>query len=345
MKPLRLRTLPRCLVCASTASRPAPDARPNAYSERLAVLLGCDEASLLEACANVECLACGLVRKLRFPQQDIMDALFRDELPAHPKGWDAMPGRFGPERYAAVLAEYEACIESADAAGRARCHRTLAGLLREHAAPGLHADLLEALAGGQVAPLRAALPALACKPWQPRPFGRYVGFSEPSLWRWFESQLGPIGSYAEVGCPLWGFLARPPHDRVRMSYFLADWPNYWGAGCHERGLSCRERIAAAPRVDVRPWASPPAERVDLLGAFQFLDHLEDPPSFVAQSLERARALALVLDGCVEPCAVQHLSAWSARAIDELARRTGVRMLTGFEPIRAAGNEVYLLVDD
>ena len=92
------------------------------------------------------------------------------------------------------------------------------------------------------------------------------------------------------------------------------------------------------------WAERCAQPLDLIGAFQYLDHLGDPLSFCREAFQAAPALLLILDGVDAPPAVQHLSGWSDRAIAWLAAATHKRVVQGFTAIEASGNRAWLLCD-
>lgn len=335
-------------MCRSPRWKASVASQPNLYSERLAQLLGWSEHDLLEACENRICVDCGLIYKGCWPSAEIIDRLFADEIAVHPKGWDAVSGCFSAQGFASTLAEFEHSLANAETNVAARCRRTLASLidsLVEWAELPRRAQLLAAIAADDLAVLRDALPELADLEWSPWPFKRFSGFAVPELWRWYESELGPVRNYAETGCPLWGFLCGRPEAHVELQYWNREWPNYWGESCHKAGIGCRQAIAADGRVQVSGWNAHAANRVDLVGAYQFLDHLEDPLSFVRDALARSRALSLILDSGTGPPSVQHLSGWSLAAIHALATRAGARVVHGFAPILASGNDVYLLVND
>ena len=95
------------------------------------------------------------------------------------------------------------------------------------------------------------------------------------------------------------------------------------------------------------WTLPhaPGLALDVIGAFQYLDHLEDPAAFVAEVFEHARALLLILDNVDAPVAIQHATGWGRAPLAWLADAHGKRLVDDFAAITPSGNHAWLLCDD
>ena len=340
-----LTDVPACPLCGSTRSDAESTPPANLYSEQLARITGCNESQLLAQVRNCRCADCGLWYKPRWFRPEPLRLLFTERVPDHPKGWDAVSDRFSEAGFERALEDYRHAMASGIAGDVARCRRTLASIVdsvRDIDAGGLRAHLFDAIAAGDLARLGALRPALAGRFAEPVAFKRFSGFSAPALWDWMESHLGPVRRYGEVGCPLWGQLSRPRGDEVQRHFFLRAETNYWGEGCRRDGRHCSQRLAACGGIAPQPW--PPADGLvlDVLGAFQYLDHLEDPAGFVAEAFRASRALLLILDGVDAPLAIQHFSGWDARAVAHLAAMHGKRVAADFAAINASGNRAWLL---
>ena len=340
-----LTDVPACPLCGSTRSDAESTPPANLYSEQLARITGCNESQLLAQVRNCRCADCGLWYKPRWFRPEPLRLLFTERVPDHPKGWDAVSDRFSEAGFERAREDYRHAIASGIAGDVARCRRTLASIVdsvRDIDAGGLRAHLFDAIAAGDLAPLDALRPALAGRFAEPVAFKRFSGFSAPALWDWMESHLGPVRRYGEVGCPLWGQLSRPRGDDVQRHFLLRAENNYWGEGCRRDGRHCSQRLAACGGIAPQPW--PPADGLvlDVLGAFQYLDHLEDPAGFVAEAFRASRALLLILDGVDAPLAIQHFSGWDARAVAHLAAMHGKRVAADFAAINASGNRAWLL---
>ena len=337
--------VPACPLCGSAHGDAESTAPANLYSEQLALLADCDEALLLERVRNRRCAACGLWYKPRWFRQDALRSLFTRHVPDHPKGWDAVSGRFSEAGFAREVEGYRQAIAADAALDIARCRRSLASIVDSITGldgTPLQSGLLAAIEAGDIAALESLQASLHGCFAQPAAFKRFSGFSSPSLWDWMESHLGPVRRYGEVGCPLWGQLARPGQDGVQRQFFQRPENNYWGEGCRRNGQHCSQRLATSGCADLQPWPPVAEPKLDALGAFQYLDHLEDPNAFVAQAMAGARALLLILDGVDAPLAIQHFSGWDRRPLERLATAHGKRLVSGFSAIEASGNRAWLL---
>lgn len=335
----------RCPLCGSAEAHAQDPAAKNLYSEMLAGLVGVDEDELVREVRNVSCAACGLVYKSRWFTAAALQRLFTELVPSHPKGWDVLSGRFTPENVRREVDAYAAALASADVAGQRRYQRSLSSILDSIPAlaeGNLGAGIRHAISTGDLPTLRAALPIFERTMDEPAAYKRFSGFSASQLWEYLEAEVGPVDHYAEVGCPLWGLLPRAARAGRLATYVARPEANYWSTGCRQGGLHCVERLCTVPGVAVAPWAAVPERPYAVLGAFQYLDHLEDPRGFLVDALKRANAVALILDDVEGGLAIQHFTGWTPAAIAWLARAAGARVHADFSHIRQSGNVLHLV---
>lgn len=337
--------VPACPLCGSRQTDAESTAPANLYSEQLALVAGCDEVRLLDAVRNRRCAECGLWYKPRWFRTEALRTLFTQRVPGHPKGWDAVSDRFSEHGFAREVDALRRAVDTGDALTLARYRRSLSSVVDSiigiEETP-LQRRLLDAIAADDAEALDRLKPELHGRFDEPVAFKRFSGFSSRLLWEWVESHVGPVHAYGEVGCPLWGQLARPAGEGAQRHFFLRQENNYWGEGCCQAGQHCSQRLAAGGSVSLQPWPPVADMRLDAVGAFQYLDHLEDPAGFVADVFRSARALLLILDGVDAPLAIQHFTGWDARSIARLAGMYGKRVACDFTTIEASGNRAWLL---
>lgn len=334
-----------CPLCqsGSASSHSAPN--PNLYSEMLADLTGTCEEDLLERVANVQCSDCGLIYKQQwFPQEQLI-RLFRERVPSHPKGWDVLSGRFSPENFQAEVSAYESALARNDRGQTARYRRALSSII--DSIPELNGtpeqnQLLSAIQQGDIATLRAANDLLRRTMSEPTPYKRFSGFSANSLWNYLEGRIGPIERYAEVGCPLWGLIPRAIEHGKIATWLDRPEPNYWSNGCHKQGTHCTDYLINTTGAHRASWSDTLEAKHDAIGAFQYLDHLEQPGQFMTELFERANTAAIILDAVDQPVYIQHLTGWTTKAMQWLADKHECRLHDDFEEIRSSGNALYLL---
>lgn len=342
-----LREVTACPLCGSAFFQMHSNSPPNLYSEKLAMLAGIDETELIECMPNLECRDCGLIYKRRWFPESALQELFLRGVPDHPKGWDAVSDRFSGNNFFAELYRYEQALAEGDEFGSARWRRALLSII--DSIPELQhrterTDIENALQSGDCAGVRRHESLICASMNSPAPFKRFSGFRSEAMWHWCEQRVGRIDAYAEVGCPLWGMLPIASAQGRRVSFLSRSEPNYWAGACRRDGQTCSARMQSACGVEVRPWDNVPKVEYTLIGAFQYLDHLEAPLAFMDQVFQRARSCALILDRFSQPPALQHLTGWTDRAIAWLADCLGKQVYDGFEPIRSSENCLYLLSD-
>ena len=337
--------VPACPLCGSQAQAQSNVSQPNLYSEQLALVVGCTEDVLLGQIHNVLCADCGLWYKPRWFHPDIVHTLFTERVPGHPKGWDAVSDRFSEQGFAHEVSAFRRAISAEAILDIARYRRSLASIVDSMTGmddTSLQRQLLEAITSGDINTLDRLQPALQGCFSVPAAFKRFSGFSSPALWEWMESYLGPVSNYGEVGCPLWGQLTRTANNGTTRYFFVRPENNYWGDGCCQGGQHCSQRLAAGGRVQLQMWPPAASVQLDAMGAFQYLDHLENPVAFVTEALRSARALLLILDAVDSPLAIQHFTGWDGQTIKRLAAMHGKRVADDFTAIDSSGNRAWLL---
>jgi hypothetical protein len=296
---------------------------------------------------NVQCRSCGLVYKRRWLPSALLQRLFQDKVPAHPKGWDAVSDRFRPENFVAELKAYRDALSGRDQEGIARWRRALTSIVEsipELSSRPERREILAAVAHGDCERVAGYATLIAKLMNEPVPFSRFTGFRSEAIWNWCERIIGPIEAYAELGCPLWGLLPIARARGVRVSFLTRAEPNYWSGACQKDNRSCLAHLESTIGIHQSEWQRHGTETYTLIGAFQYLDHLEAPGAFMRELFDRARSCALILDRLDRPLALQHFTGWTESAIAWLAQRFGKCVHDDFEPIRASGNHLYLLAE-
>jgi hypothetical protein len=334
-----------CPLCGSARRRHHSAPAPNLYSEMLARLTGVSEAVLLSEVSNVCCLDCGLVYKRNHLPRHALSRLFDEGVPDHPRGWDVVSGRFSANNFESELSAYREAIEQGDSREINRYRRSLASIVDSIPELAGREELLrlrKAILDGETATLQTLVPMLRSVMREPVPYGRFSGFSSGSLWAYLESKLGRIRTYAEIGCPLWGLLRHAQSQGCETVYLRRAEHNYWSSGCRRDGVHCVDHLVASTGIETAHWDECLPRRFDVIGAFQYLDHLDAPGLFMETLFHHAKAAAVIVDAIDTPVAIQHLTGWTSAAMIWLSRRLGCRLYPDFADIRPSGNQLFLL---
>jgi hypothetical protein len=335
-----------CPLCGSDFRQHHSQPGRNLYSEKLAAHLGTDEDELLASVINVECQQCHLIYKQRWFPASLLQTLFAESVPSHPRGWDVQSGRFSAANVQAEVEAYAVALRDRKQDQIRRYQRALASIIL--AIPALdHSPsrdpLLHAIESGDIKLLREADDLLRSVMVEPRPYSRFAGFSSSELWHYLVSKLGSLSSYAEIGCPLWGLLPLAQTKGCRTAFLQRQEPNYWAAGCQVNAVHCSQHLHSQIGIPLLDWQEPFADPFEAIGSFLYLDHLNDPAAFIEALLTKSRAIAIILDALDLPLAIQHFTGWPEPAMDWLAARTGCQLHSDFESIKHSDFNLYLLV--
>lgn len=337
-----------CPLCGCAEADFHSEALPNLYSEKIAALLSMPEAQLLTELPNMQCRECRLIYKQKWFQSADLKALFSEHVPSHPKGWDALAERFSPANFYVELALYERALAERDQENINRYRRALSAIIDSVPGVGDQPDyhyLLEAISTGELAVLKSEeiRSLLAKNMSKPVAFKRFSGFSDADLWHYLENKLGPIENYAELGCPLWGLLRLAAQKDCEASFYRRPENNYWGQGCQREGLHCTAYLAQHSKVQFKDWEQEKSgPRKQLIGFFQYLDHLNEPMAFLERVFAHWEHAAIILDRVDQGVYIQHFTGFTEETMRFLAARFAKELHSDYRAILPSGNILYLL---
>jgi len=335
-----------CPLCGSGNAVFHSYPQSNLYSEKMASILLEPEQELLVRFHNVCCTQCGLIYKLEMYPEWVIASLFRDVVPEHPKGWDVMSGRFSAMNFFKELTAYEEAIASNNIEQENRYRRALLSIIDSIYPHEPNADLKNKLSEQihkkEIHRIREQEALLTEVIKEPMPFKRFSGFSSPALWAYFESVCGEISQYDELGCPLWGLLSYAHSKGVDVRFMQRTELNYWGDQCKHKGITCTHWLHQEHRIPMsvleENTVSQPRQ---LVGFFQYLDHLTNPMLFLTTVFDQYQSAAIILDGVDEPVYIQHVTGFTSESLQYIATHFGKSIYSDFDLITPSGNKLYL----
>lgn len=335
-----------CPICQSSETIFDSQSLPNLYSEKIALMLGISESELLSAFENYRCTTCDLVYKKKWFTTDALVNVFTNYVPAHPKGWDAVANRYSFENFYFELNIYNEAILKKDEAKSNQYRRALISML--DSTLGIFENkefdyLYDALNQKNISifDTEATKIILKQKMLKPIPFKRFTGFSDEGMWQFIEGKVGTIQNYTEIGCPLWGMLRLAQNKGIETCFIHRNEPNYWGENCKQKGINCVNHIESECNIAVESWDTLSNEKKQIVGFFQYLDHLNDPKRFLDEIFSRFEHAAVILDKVDEPVYIQHFTGFSTKTMLYLANIYGKTLHEDFNPILESGNILYL----
>ena len=94
-----------------------------------------------------------------------------------------------------------------------------------------------------------------------------------------------ISSYAEIGCPLWGNYNHFKKPWIEQYFINIDEKNFWKAKNCLKYLSKRVKIIKKLNKN----------KIDFIGVYNFLDHLENPLNLFTKELKKVDHFAIICE--------------------------------------------------
>lgn len=337
----------QCPLCDEVSAKFHSLPRTNRYSEEIAKHLGVAEDCLLKSLENLICDTCGLIYKSQWFDSSVLESLFNDLIPLHPRGWDTVSGRFSATTFYHELDLYAQALKNKDIENINRYRRALTSLIDSIRSGDLLFDRELALRNIEVGRLdyfREFTPTIQSSFGKPELFKRFSGHASQALWEHAHTIIQSIRSYAEIGCPLWGMLRIAADTGMRTVYIKRREVNFWSDKCRNENMTCLQKCTSIiPSVEVLGWDGLRSNKVDLVGVYQYIDHLERPLEFFGQLFERARAVVVVIDDAYNsPSYIQHFTGWPPLAIKFVADFFGKQVDDSFLASQIAGHNTFIL---
>ncbi len=333
-------------MCDCTGAKVHSLPRSNRYSEEIAKHLGVAEDVLLASLENLICEKCQLIYKSHWFESSVLNSLFNDLIPIHPRGWDTVSGRFSAETFFREMNLYRQALKLQDVENINRYRRALSSILDSIRSADIKFDrdaALKHIASGSLDYFKDAAEDIIASFGKPEPFKRFSGHASEALWEHAAAVAQPVRSYAEIGCPLWGMFRLAINAGARPVYVKKAEINFWTEKCRVEKMNCLEKCSSImPDVKVTSWNELKLDKVDLIGVFQYIDHLEHPLAFFQELFERAKAVVTVIDDADKsPSYIQHFTGWTPHAIGFVADTFGKQVDNRFTSTQAAGHSTFI----
>ena len=335
-----------CPLCSSTDFEYHSQAIGNLYSEKISAYLGILEAELLKSVYNMMCTRCSLIFKNQWFAKPVLDILFTELVPSHPKGWDAVSKRFSFGNFYAELEIFARALEIKDEENINRYKRALSSLLDSaisNSEQQQHQELFQAILNEnpEFLKTKTVQDFLRNKFNFAAAYKRFSGFSDIHLWEYIKSKVEPMHHYDEVGCPLWGLLRHASQEGLDAMYLKREENNYWNSGCTQNGTHCSEYLSQLYPIKTGFWSNSEREKRDVLGFFQYLDHLNHPMQFLNEVFLKYKHAAIILDKVDEVVYIQHFTGFTSYTMQYIANRFNKVLHQDFMDIESSGNVMYL----
>ena len=187
---------------------------------------------------------------------------------------------------------------------------------------------------------------------KPIPFSRFSGFADNDLWEFFKNKI-EISSYGEIGCPLWGFLNTSNTNKKLKYYISRTESNYWLYKCKNNNNNNFEIVqnnnnyVINKKIEIINFDKKLSNKIDLVGIYQYLDHILDPYNFLKKIMKISHNLSFILDDyeSEEGLFIQHFTGWNLQTFQWVSEYFNKNLVNNFSKIKKSGNSVYLIYND
>ncbi len=168
---------------------------------------------------------------------------------------------------------------------------------------------------------------------KPKIYSQFSGFRSDEISNYFDKiiKLENISSYAEIGCPLWGNYNHFKKPWIEQYFINIDEKNFWKAKNCLKYLSKRVKIIKKLNKN----------KIDFIGVYNFLDHLENPLNLFTKELKKVDHFAIICEdiNLSKKIDCQHFSSWNYKSLLFLSKKIGYTIIA--KPLRLS-NSIFKL---
>ena len=168
---------------------------------------------------------------------------------------------------------------------------------------------------------------------KPKIYSQFAGFRSNEISNFLNKiiNLENISSYAEIGCPLWGNYNHFKKPWIKQYFINIDEKNFWKAESCLKYLS--KRVKIIKRLN--------KNKIDFIGIYNFLDHLENPLKLFTKELKKVEYFAIICEdiNLSKKIDCQHFSSWNHKSLLFLSKKIGYTIIA--KPLRLS-NSVFKL---
>jgi len=316
-----------CPLCNSKLRKHHSIPQRNLYSEILSNSINVEEKKFLQKVKNVECLKCGLVYKKFWFKKFILSNLFNNSIPLHPKGRDTYLNRFKKKEFTNTVNQLNKNIKKKNINKFNKILRILNSILEGLSGNILLKKKFNLLLNEKelrIDELNKIANQISTKIKKPKRFSRFVGFNDEKLWKFFNSKIKNLKSYAEIGCPSWGLIKIAKKYGKKVFFLKRKEINFWGKKCYYSKNGCIKNLLIN-KDNIMDYESS-IKNISLIGIIEYFDHIENPLLFTETILRKTNNFFYILDDIAKAnITIQHFSGWSKKSLSKLAKLTDTKL--------------------
>lgn len=333
----------KCPLCGSKGKTKIIRNNKNIYSFFLSKILKLEENLILKKMQNYKCDNCDLIYKKKWIYAKSIERIYRDFQPTHPGGLNTLKKNFGKKKFLELVNKFEYFLNKKDYELLERKKREIIKILNstnnnKSDFIKLKKKFISRLNSDQLDFVIQSKLTLSKMIDKPKIYSQFAGFRSDEVSKFFSKtiNLRKISSYAEVGCPLWGNYNHFKRPWIKQFFIDLGEKNFWKTD-KKINENCLKYLSKKVKVINRLNQN----KVDVVGIYNFLDHLENPLKLFKKELKNVEYLIIICEdiNLSKKIDCQHFSSWSNKSLKFLSRRIGYTMLR--KPFRL-GNSIFKL---
>ena len=331
----------KCPLCGSKKKSKIIKNNKNIYSYFLSKILNSDEKFILKNMQNYKCDICGLIYKKKwiYPMSD--EKIYNDFQPRHPGGLNTLKKNFGKKKFIELIKKYKYFLNKKNYEFSDRKKREIFKILNSTQNKRsnfikLKKKFIHNLINDRLDFAIRNYLTLSNMIDKPKIYSQFSGFRSDEISDYLNKiiNLDDISSYAEIGCPLWGNYNYFKKPWIKQYFINIDEKNFWKAENCLKYLS--KRVKIIKRLN--------KNKIDFVGIYNFLDHLENPLKLFNKELKNVENLAIICEdiNLSKKIDCQHFSSWNHKSLLFLSKKIGYTIID--KPFRLSNSifKLYIL---
>jgi len=314
----------------------------NRYSEQISNLFKISEKSLAKKLNQVKCNKCDLVFKKTWFKNKFLKEIYTKIAPNHPTGWDTISDKFSKENFLIKLNKFNTLVKNNKYSNI--ISRELISLIEainfKNKKEAFKKKIIQLIQKKNTCDLSKYKNTILNKINKPKEFSRFDGFKNENFKNYLIDQFPNIESYAEIGCPLWGMLSI--NLRIKnLNFIEPDYNCFWGINCKNNKKICKYNLNKKIKVFK---LSEVKKKIDLICAFNYLDHLINIKYALKKLIIKSKALAIILENTKRGYPIQHALGINKNTINYMALKYKRKVYTCPQLFNKTKYSFYLLKD-
>lgn len=343
-----------CPLCKASNYVVFSKLKKNLYSEILSKILKVEENYLIKKIKNNQCNNCGLIFKNYWFSEKVLEGIYNNYIIGHPRGQDFKSKLFSKDGLKNTYKKLLDANQNNDEDLINKYSRTIKSIIfsipkfnKLRSTSWINKSSRSFDSSLNFNLLKKNFKKILSLIEKPVEFKRFSGFESGPMWSYLKSNT-KLNSYGEIGCPQWGLFELAKRSKVKTFFIKRKEKNFWGKKCRLKNKNCvifkKEKVGF---VDLNYEDLLKKKfKIDLIGVYQYLDHVRDPYTFLENLDKISKSQAYIVDNYKNfdnTVYIQHFTGWNKKTFAWVAKKFKKKILNNFRKIKKTENDLYLFI--